>query len=222
MTAPERASEPGRETWKRLTPDERRAQLIRIAQELFQSRPYEEIGVIDVAKAAGITHGLIYHYFPSKEALFIAAFEARAQELLDRCESDPSAPLPDQAIHGVRGYLDFCEEHRVAYLNLFRGPTAGHADFFRICEATRATLIERFIHALGFTDEALPATRLSLRGYLGYSETIVLEWLERKAVSRPSIEALILAVIRTAIEQGLTLDGHAGVELPDLSVLANQ
>jgi AcrR family transcriptional regulator len=41
------------ESWKRLSPHERRAQLMAIAEELFQTRPFGEIGVADVARAAG-------------------------------------------------------------------------------------------------------------------------------------------------------------------------
>lgn len=206
-------SEPPRESWKRLTPEERRAQLIQIAEHLFQTRPYDQIGVVDVAQAAGITHGLIYHYFSSKEALFTASFEARAQELITRCDADRSLPLAEQLVLGVRGYLDFCEEHRVAYLNLFRGPTAAQPEFFRICEATRLALMERCIGALGLTASALPATWLSLRGYVGYAETIVLEWLERPTVPRSAVEQLILAVIGAALQRGLLLDDHPGAEL---------
>ena len=122
------------EPWKRLSPHERRAQLMAIAEELFQTPPYAEIGVADVAKAAGITHGLIYHYFTSKEALFIAVCEERAKQLLESSLPDPSLPLPERAEQAIRGYLDFVEAHRVSYLNLFRGPNAMEGEFLRICE----------------------------------------------------------------------------------------
>lgn len=201
-------SEKLRDSWKRLSPEERRAQLIDVASTLFEARPYAEIGVVDVAKAAGITHGLIYHYFESKEALFSAAFEARAKELVDRCIADASLPLPVQVEVGVRGYLDFVETHRVAYLNLFRTVVPGHEAFQRMCEETRRTIIERFISAMGLTHLRLPATRLSLRGYVGFIETAVLEWLESRSIARKDLEHLIFAVVGTALRAGLTLDAE--------------
>ncbi len=203
-----------RETWKRLSPDERRAQLIAVAEELFQSRPYEDISIVDVARAAGITHGLIYHYFPSKEALFTASFEARAKELLERCSADLSLPLPEQAERGVRGYLDYVEAHRVSYINLFRGVLVSHREFVRICEDTRRAIVERFITALGLQHLSLRATRLSLRGYLGYVEAAVLEWLERRTVPRESLERMIFAVIGAALRAGLDEDAKELGEFP--------
>lgn len=209
------AASTGRDTWKRLSPEERRAQLIAIAEDLFQTRPYPEIGVVDVAKAAGITHGLIYHYFPSKEALFTAAFEARAAELLERCLADSSLPVAEQIELGVLGYLDYVEAHRVAYLNLFRGVVSGHEDFLRICDDTRRAIMTRFLSGLGIEHLALPATRLSLRGYLGYVESAVLDWLEAPRVARAELEHLIFAVIGTSLRTGLLFDR---VELGDVPI----
>jgi AcrR family transcriptional regulator len=177
-----------------------------IAEELFQTRPYGEIGVADVAKAAGITHGLIYHYFASKEALFIAVCEDRAKQLLECSLPDPSLPLPERAARAISGYLDFVEAHRVSYLNLFRGPNAVEGEFVRICEETRRKIMDRFLESMGIAGLPLPATRLSLRGYLGFAESAVLEWLEKPTVPRNSLERMIRAVIGTALRVGLTLD----------------
>ena len=73
--------------------------------------------------------------------------------------------------------------------------------------------MERIITNLGLSSRELPVTRLSLQGYLGYAETIVLEWLERPRVSRSAIEQLILAVIGTALRAGLGLDGIPDADL---------
>jgi AcrR family transcriptional regulator len=194
------------ETWKRLSPQQRRAQLMAIAEELFQTKPYAEIGVADVARAAGITHGLIYHYFASKEALFIAVCEDRAKQLLECSLPDPSLPLPERAERAIEGYLDFVEAHRVSYLNLFRGPNAMEGEFLRICDETRKKIMDYFLDSMGVAGLSLPATRLSLRGYLGFAESAVLEWLEKPAVARESLERLIAAAIGSALRAGLSLD----------------
>jgi AcrR family transcriptional regulator len=194
------------ESWKRLSPQERRAQLMAIAERLFQTRPYTEIGVADVARAAGITHGLIYHYFDSKEALFLAVCQERATELLEMSLPDPTLPLPEQAVQGIRGYLDFVEAHRVSYLNLFRGPNVTQGEFLRICEDTRFKIVDRFFEVMGISALPLPATRLSLRGYLGFAESVVLDWLEKQTVPRASLERMIGAIVGTALRSGLSLD----------------
>jgi TetR/AcrR family transcriptional repressor of nem operon len=53
---------------------ENRAKLVQAAGRLFRERGIDGVGVADVCKAAGLTHGALYAQFPSKEALAAAAF----------------------------------------------------------------------------------------------------------------------------------------------------
>jgi len=198
-------TEPVRGGPRRLSPADRRGQLIDVAEGLFKSRAYGDIGVIDVAKAAGITVGLVYHYFESKEALFMAAYELRAQELLRFCELDPTLPFTEQVERGVRGYLDFVEAHGIAFLNLFRSAAASEPEFLRVCEQTRERIVDNFVSALGYGGdlEKPVALRLSLRGYLGYSESAVLQWLAKPTVTRETLQRLLLSAIIGAVRIGV-------------------
>lgn len=55
--------------------EERRNQLIDVALELFGKNGIEATRVSDIARAAGVAQGLLYHYFPSKDALLTAIVE---------------------------------------------------------------------------------------------------------------------------------------------------
>ncbi len=55
---------------------ERRAAIVQAALNVFALKGYHNANVSDVAKEAGVSQGTIYHYFPDKEALFVAAYEA--------------------------------------------------------------------------------------------------------------------------------------------------
>jgi AcrR family transcriptional regulator len=197
---------PGHDAAKRLSPEERRAQILGVAQTLFADRNYDEIGMLDVANASGITQGLVYHYFESKDALFRAAMEASTAELLEACLPDPELPVPVQFEFGVKGYLDYVEGRRVAYLNIFHGPAAGSPVFQPIVERTRNAIVGHVIDRLGLTGRTIPVTRLSMRGYLGYIEYTILDWLEHRSVSRDALERLIFAIIITALRLGFEAD----------------
>ena len=204
--APVPATEPAGEVGKRLSPAERRAQILSVADALFAERPYTELGILDVARAAGITQGLVYHYFESKEALFAAVVEGIAGALLRSCFTDRTRPIPLQFELGLKGYLDYVEAHRIAYLNLFRGLAASEPVFKRIADRTRQAIIDYLIEGLGLADREIPATRISLRGYTGYVEAAILDWLERPGVPRATLERMIFAVIITAVRMGLESD----------------
>jgi len=191
---------------RRLNPTQRRAQILAAAETLFAARPYPEISVLDVAEAAGITPGLVYHYFESKEGLFDAALEASAERLLLASLPDPSLPIPQQWELGLKGYLDHVLVHRTAYVNLFRGPAAHEPGLQLIAERTRLAIMNHALAVLGVSNSATPATRLSLRGYVGYVESVVLDWLERESVPRATLERMIFKVVLAAVTAGFDAD----------------
>lgn len=51
-----------------------RGALLQAASRLFRKRGIDGVGVADIAKEAGLTHGALYAHFPSKDALAAEAF----------------------------------------------------------------------------------------------------------------------------------------------------
>jgi TetR/AcrR family transcriptional regulator, transcriptional repressor for nem operon len=87
--------------------EENRAALLTAAGRLFRTRGVEGVGVAEISKEAGLTHGALYAQFGSKEAL---AAEALAQGLHVANQfiaSGAGAPTP-----GITGQLDYFLSHR--------------------------------------------------------------------------------------------------------------
>ena len=74
--------------YTRLDVDERRRRLLDLGAGLFARHGYEELSMARIAREAGISKALLYHYFPSKEAYFLATLEEKANEL-----QQPPPPL---------------------------------------------------------------------------------------------------------------------------------
>ena len=71
----------------RLAVDERRAQLLELGLRLFGTRPYDEVSIDDIAADAGVSKGLLYHYFGSKRAFYVATVQHAAAVLLEALTS---------------------------------------------------------------------------------------------------------------------------------------
>ncbi len=56
-------------------PEERRADILKAARHLFQTKEYDKATMQDVMDNLGIAKGTIYHYFKSKEDLLEAVIE---------------------------------------------------------------------------------------------------------------------------------------------------
>lgn len=59
--------------------DTRRAEIITAARELFSRKGYHGTAMPEIAQAAGISTGLIYYFFPSKEDILVACCEEGAE-----------------------------------------------------------------------------------------------------------------------------------------------
>ena len=73
---------------KRRTQEERsaatRGALVAAARKLWGERGYAAVGTPEIAKAAGVTRGAMYHQFADKAALFLAVVEAVEQDVTQR------------------------------------------------------------------------------------------------------------------------------------------
>src|SRR5687768_6253474 len=95
---------------QRLQIDERRAQLLELGLRLFAERAYDDVSIDDIAEEAGISKGLLYHYFGSKRDFYVATVREAAAQLQLRTEPDMTLPAAERARAGMEGYLGFVED----------------------------------------------------------------------------------------------------------------
>jgi AcrR family transcriptional regulator len=62
--------------YSRLGPGERREQILDAANALFAERAYEEVSIEDIATSAGVTRGLVHHYFGGRKEVYCRAARA--------------------------------------------------------------------------------------------------------------------------------------------------
>jgi AcrR family transcriptional regulator len=111
---------------RRLSPEDRRAELLALGAEVFGQRPYDEVRIDEIAERAGVSRALMYHYFPDKRAFFAAVVKGQADQLF---ETTNALPTPDQTLFeetraGVLAYMQYHQEHPhaawAAYVGLGR------------------------------------------------------------------------------------------------------
>ena len=102
--------------YRRLNADERRDQLLDVANALLAERGYEEVTVDHVAKAAGVARGLVHHYFGGRKEVYLALLErlaaGREEELRPPLGRSARARVADS----VSRWLDWTEANRTIYL----------------------------------------------------------------------------------------------------------
>jgi AcrR family transcriptional regulator len=181
-------------TRTRLLLDERRAQLLALGIRIFSARSYDEVSIDDLAEAAGVSKGLLYHYFPTKRDFYVAALRRQAKDLLAETETPRDAPPEERVQQGLDAYLAFVERYGQAYVALMRGGIGSDPEVARILDRTRTAIVNRILADV--PEEAVtPLLRTALRGWIGFVEAAAIDWLSRREVPRAELAALLGGVL---------------------------
>lgn len=111
---------------RRLSPEDRRAELLALGAEVFGKRPYDEVRIDEIAERAGVSRALMYHYFPDKRAFFAAVVKDEADRLYELTQNLPPTGLTmfEEIRIGVLGYMAYHEQNPeaawAAYVGLGR------------------------------------------------------------------------------------------------------
>ncbi|MGO8769883.1 MAG: TetR/AcrR family transcriptional regulator [Mycobacterium sp.] len=111
---------------RRLSPEDRRAELLALGADVFGKRPYDEVRIDEIAERAGVSRALMYHYFPDKRAFFAAVVKDEA----DRLYAATVNPMPagmtmfEEIRTGVLAYMAYHQQNPeaawAAYVGLGR------------------------------------------------------------------------------------------------------
>jgi AcrR family transcriptional regulator len=186
---------------RRLSPEQRRAELVDAAQRAFAAKPYDKVRLDDVAAAAGASTALIAFHFGGKRELYVASLRAAVDELLVRHAAWSGPPSGERLAASVRDHVEFAVEHRAGYLAIVRG---GHESTFSEIEALLADVREQLVTRLaeGLGRPRTAALDLALRAYLGYVDTVTAHWLELDDAERAQVSVDTIVAIATGAFRG--------------------
>jgi AcrR family transcriptional regulator len=178
--------------FRRMESEERRRRLLDVGAQLFTDHAYDEISMAQIARAAGISKALLYHYFPSKRDYFVATLAGGADALRRRVEPDPGLPPVQALAASVDAYLAWIEENADAYAKLVR--SAGAVPEVReLVEEVRAATAQRILEGLQVLDS--PRARTAVHGWLWFMDGACLDWIAHRDVERSELHALLLETL---------------------------
>jgi AcrR family transcriptional regulator len=198
--------------YTRLQVDERRRQLIEAGSALFAEHAFEEISMREIAAAAGISKPLLYHYFPSKTELFKAAVGEQAAELQRLIEPSGEGTAFEQLSSSLDAYLGWIEQNSRAWLKLMRS-AATLPEAAELIEAFRTGTLEQMLQRLTGRRKPRPVLRNALRGWLGYVDAAIFDWVEGGGLRRDQVRDSIIAAFGAALLAAQQIDPKIKLEL---------
>jgi AcrR family transcriptional regulator len=183
----------------RLPRDERRAQLLAAALEVFTAAGYHSAAMDEIADRAGVSKPVLYQHFPSKLDLYLAVLDTHIDSLVfaiqKAIQSTPDNAKRVQAT--IAAYFDFIEAEGEAFRLLFESD-------MNVEPAVRERLnrmtydCAAAVSAVISLDTGLPqeAAMLLGVGLIGSAQVTARHWLERDSkLSREQAQTLATNII---------------------------
>ncbi len=155
----------------RLTPEERRAQLIATGVNFLAEHSLDELTMDVLAQRAGVSRPLLFHYFDTRQGMHLAVVTMARDSLLlasePRDELEPRARIRDTLLR----ITEFVSQHQGTFHSLVRGIASGDPAVRRVVDESRDRNAERLLDAfteLGTPDT--PALRIALRSWVSFTE----------------------------------------------------
>lgn len=187
-----------RRSFTRLPVEERRRQLLELGAELFARHAYDELSMAKVARAAGISKPLLYHYFPRKQDYFVATLAQAAEQVRELTEPPPDAPPAEALAHSLDAFLEWVERHELAYRKLLE--SAGSVPEVRaLVEGVRTATAARILDGLGAGAPPPPRLRIAAHAWLWFVDGAIADWLARRDLARAELRDLLLGSLAGAL-----------------------
>ncbi|WAL99741.1 TetR/AcrR family transcriptional regulator [Streptomyces sp. Je 1-369] len=199
------AANPQERTRRRLSTEERREQLLSVGARLFAQKPYDDVWIERVAEIAGVSRGLLYHYFPTKRDFFAAVVHRESERMLRLTAAVPGLPVREQISTGLDAFLGYVESHAQGFRAFHRAEAAGDPLVREVYRNGLAAQERQILAALAADPAAshgtqdLPALRLAVRGWLAFMVAVCLEWLEEPDLTREQVRDLCAKALLGAI-----------------------
>ena len=160
----------------RLTPDERRAQLVALGVAFLADNPLDELSIEDLSARAGVSRGLLFHYFGSKQGLHREVVRTARDSMLHATEPVADLPPLERLRDTLARIVAFVREHRGTFYSLVRGVASGDEEVRSVVEEARGEQAERVTAVfleLGVPDG--PLLRIALRSWIAFAEEALVE-----------------------------------------------
>jgi AcrR family transcriptional regulator len=185
---------------RRLSPEDRRAELLALGAEVFGKRPYDEVRIDEIAERAGVSRALMYHYFPDKRTFFAAVVKDEADRLYDATNILPPVGMTffEEIRMGVMAYFAWQEQNPEAAWAAYVGLGRSDPVLLGIDDEAKNRQLDGIMTRIGEFVSAVPGRTLE-RDVERDLRVIILGWITltfeicRQRIMDPTINAERLA-----------------------------
>jgi AcrR family transcriptional regulator len=189
----------------RLTSEERREHLLHVGVQLVGRYGTADVSIEEVAREAGVSKGLLYHYFPTKNDFFLAVLARSQAELDEQFSRDRELSAVEQFDQNLDGFLRFVDDHAAGYVAVANA-RGREPRVQKMVEQRRRRRVDELVAlaavlaGVSRAEVRTPLLVAGIEGWLGYSDAVILRWLRDRELTRDDVHALLRAVLLQVLE----------------------
>ncbi|MFB4318493.1 TetR/AcrR family transcriptional regulator [Actinomadura sp. 21ATH] len=209
---------PDSRRYQRLSPDERRDQILGVARRMFTELPYAEVSTSAIAAEAGVRRGLLHYYFGTKRELFLEVVrDLSGAAAMVAPPPDENRSLEEAVDLCVRLFLEAAEGNATTWFAAVDAEGFGRdPQLLHIVNRFRDLTVEHMLAVLRM--EPTGTLRAVLRTYSGLAEAATRQWLQEGTLDRGQVYTLLsrsLLALLTDIAPAVEDARAAGTEAGD-------
>jgi AcrR family transcriptional regulator len=185
-----------------------RERLLQAGYAFIAERPFDSVTVDEIADAAGVAHGLLFHYFGSKQGLYLEIMRDAAEQLEKiHLEQHPLGVPPEEMLAAfLHRHMDFIRRWPTAYALYSRGALS--AEVREIWEQSKQRALRIVLRYFEIPQPTRRQLALA-RAWLAFFDELVLAWLQTSTIGKESVVQISVDTFRDLISRSNLLDGHA-------------
>ena len=198
---------------ERLQRDARIERILTASQRLFSTQVYDAVAIEDLAAAAGMSKGLLYHYFESKHDLYVATVAHVLRQMTHFTDLSPDLHA------GLSQMLSLFEQSPGLAKVALCGSIGVDPEVEALLIDYRQQQVERLYDVLGYAGELADAAKpssagalssLGRVGWLSFLDEVCLHWVQQPKVTREQVvrflEQSLHAIVATATSRRSVAD----------------
>ena len=160
---------------RRMTTEARREQLLAFGRRHFAEHGYEAMPMDAIADRAGVSKGLLYHYFGNQRGFYMETVRSVTDEVIAITEP-PADQAFDQAFRVmVTRFVGYVQEHGAIYTALVRGGLGSDTEVNALLDRVRTTTMSRILERLGVRRPSA-LSQIAIYGWVSLIENGCAEW----------------------------------------------
>ncbi len=182
-----------------------RERLLQAGYAFIAKRPFDSVTVDEIADAAGVAHGLLFHYFGSKQGLYLEIMRDAAEQLEEiHLEQPPLGVPPEEKLAAfLHRHMNFIGRWPTAYALYSRGALS--ADVRELWEQSKQRALRTILRYFEIPQPTRRQLTLA-RAWLAFFDELVLAWLQGSTIGKDSVVQISVDTFKDVISQAGLLD----------------